>query len=101
MEAHSSGWVHRSVSPPFACQVKPELDELPDFCSDEFDPCPWEAETEPEAPQPLKEAAAATFIDLAFSLLLPLAVAVTSSVAKSRPPSCTLVLKNSPEFGFY
>lgn len=62
-----------------------------------FVPAAADADMLALAPQPLKDADAATFIDAASSLLLPSALLLTCSVAKSLPPSCTLVQKISPK----
>lgn len=54
--------------------------------------------TAADAPQPLKDTAAAAFIEFS-ALVLPSSDFESISVeAKSRPPSCTRVLKNSPDF---
>lgn len=64
-------------------------------------PLPCDAESLAFTPQPLKEAAAATFILSAVEEEVAPAAVSTDSVANSRPPSWTLLEKNSPIFISY
>lgn len=79
-----------------ACQARALVDVEPFSDCERDDLSSYEAETDTDAPQPLKDAAAEAFIDLATCAASSLEPDSTSSVANNRPPSCTWVLKISP-----